>query len=643
MFSKHHQSPMKMGLFSFFALFVFCSVTGAQVPAAETLQSRAKNEKWSQQLQWHRLVQYEKNLFGDYKSSAEPGPFFLSKDGQKNPESELMATLAALLDEKVQVSSQDGKYKEPAACVFPARKKWLEKVSGHKFFSPPCERYERFLEILAPQSLTYVFSSYYLNNPASAFGHTFLRINKAPSSRDGERYELSDYGVGYAALKVSDNPFVYSFMGLSGLMPGSFDINPYYYKVREYNDFESRDLWEYDLDFSPEEVQMVVAYIWELLGAHFNYHYLSENCAYRILSIFEVARPSLNLTSIQKRQVMPADTVGTLYNVPGLITKIHYRPSVRALFEARYQTLKSEEKSRLYKFSRTSDLKELKDGLSKEDQRNVLDVAMDFLDYRYPKEILMKTGKYHLKKQVLAERAEVGGLTAPLKVPEPWSEAPHDAQGSRRWGLGAREWNRNKFYLLDMKLALHDLLDPKIGYPPHAEMTMGSFSASYNTDTHELALDRALIYEVVSLSPINDFNDSPSWRLKVSVDRGYENNCNELCRWTEISGGSGITKTFLGHLDLGVWMRATGMTSSDFTIESWRIGAGPSLMARWNYGMFALLAESYYRYDYKGINTEYRQHTVGMNLSFNKSLSLRVLGEDAQNKQRLDAKIFWYY
>ncbi|KYG65900.1 hypothetical protein AZI86_02160 [Bdellovibrio bacteriovorus] len=635
---------MEMGLFSFLTFFVFCSVATAQVPPpTESLITRAKNEKWAEHLQWHRLIQYEKNLLGGYKSSAEPGPFFLSPQGQKNPESELLATLAAFSDEKVLVSSQDSKYKEPAACVFPARKIWIEKISGHKFASPACERYERFIEILAPKSLTYVFSSYYLNNPASAFGHTFLRINKAPSARDGERYELSDYGVGYAAMKVSDNPLVYSFLGLSGLMPGTFDINPYYYKVREYNDFESRDLWEYDLDFNPEEVQMVVAYIWELLGAHFNYHYMSENCAYRILSIFEVARPSLDLTSKQKAQVMPADTVGTLNQVPGLITKIHYRPSVRALFETRYQTLNSEEKKRLYKFSRSNNLADLKDGLSKDEQRHTLDAAMDFLDYRYPKEILMKTGKFHLKKQVLAERAEVGGITPTLKVPEPWSEAPHDAQGSRRWGLGGREWNNQKYYLLDMKLALHDLLDPKIGYPPTAEMTMGSFSASYNLDNHEVALDRALIYEVVSLSPVNDFNDSPSWRLKVSVERGYENNCAGLCRWTEISGGSGMTRTFFGHLDLAIWLRATGMTSPDFAIETWRVGAGPSVMARWNHGKFSFLAESYYRYDYKGVDTEFRQNSVGVNLSLNKSFSIRLQGEDVQNTQRLDGKIFWYY
>lgn len=634
------KSSMKMGLFAFLTLLFFSSFSSAQTSG---ISFRATEQRWSQDQQWIRLVQYKKSLFGKYTSDAEAGNFFLAPDGKINPQTELLATIRALTDSNIKVKSQDGKYEEPAACVFPARKLWIEKMSGVKLPSPSCERYDRFLEILAPKSLTYVFSSYYLNNPASAFGHTFLRINKAPSAKDGERYELSDYGVGYAAMEVSDNPFVYSFLGLSGLMPGTFDINPYYYKVREYNDFESRDLWEYDLSFTPEEVQIAVAYIWELIGANFNYHYMSENCAYRILSIFEVARPGLELTNKLKSQVMPADTVATLYQSPGLITKIHYRPSVRAIFQTRYDQLDSESKKRIRAFSYDNSVENLKLDLNKEEQRKTLDAAMDYLDYQYPKEIMTKTGHYDLKKRVLMERAEVGGISPTLKTPEPWSEAPHDAQGSRRWGMGAREWNNEKYYLLDMKLSLHDLLDPKIGYPPTAEITMGAFSASYDLNSNELALDRALIYEVISLSPIDDFNHSPSWRLKVSVDRGYENNCAGLCRWTEVSGGSAVTKTYFHDLDLSLWLRATGLTSSDFVEDKWQIGAGPGISVRWNRGIFALMAESYYRYDYKGLNKEFRQNTLGMNLSLNKSFSLRLQGEDLQGVQRLDGKLFWYY
>lgn len=628
---------MKMGL------FLFTLTLTSMALATDDLTHRATTEKWADNIQWLRLLQYDKNLFGGYTSPAEAQGFFLHPNGKTDPALELQATIAYLQDPEKKIKSKDGQFQESGACVFPARKIWLEKISGKKLPKVPCERYERFLEILQPQSLTYVFSSYYLNNPASAFGHTFLRINKSASSRDGERYELSDYGVGYAAVKVSDNPFIYSFLGVSGLMPGTFDINPYYYKVREYNDFESRDLWEYDLDFSPEEVQLIVANIWELIGADFNYHYFKENCSYRILALLEAARPSLNLTEGLKSQVMPADTVQTLYKQPALVKNIHFRPSIRATFDTRYKKLGSTEQERIRKFALNESLPDLVQGLEVQQKRDTLDAAMDFLDFRYPKEILRKQGAYLFKKDILLARAELGGASEPLSVPAPWMEAPHDAQGSRRLGVGYREWNSERTYLLDAKLSLHDLLDPKKGYPPTAEITMGAFSFSFNPDTDEVALDKVTVYEVISLSPVDAFNKGFSWRLKVAVERGYENGCLHLCRWTELSGGSGVTKSYWNNLDLSLWLRATGQTSTDFAEDTWKIGAGPGVSARWNHDWFALFAESYYRYDYKGIEHEFRQNTIGVNFSLHKSLSLRLTGEDTNSVQRGEARLLYYY
>ena len=45
-----------------------------------------------------------------------------------------------------------------------------------------------------------VFSSYYLNNPASAFGHTFLRLNREEVASGGERLDLIDQAVDFAAI-----------------------------------------------------------------------------------------------------------------------------------------------------------------------------------------------------------------------------------------------------------------------------------------------------------------------------------------------------------------------------------------------------------------------------------------------------------
>ena len=635
-------------IFIGFLITLICSLSWAltnnvSVTSATKLIQRAEQERWFEEQQWLRLGQYKKQWFGGYRSATDSEKFFLHPEGETRPDLELLATLQSLLDNTRLIQSRDGRFSEPVACVFPARKIWLEKKIGFLLPSPDCERFERFREVLQPQSLTYVFSSYYLNNPASAFGHTFLRINKSPASQDGQRYELADYGVGYAAVQISDNPLVYSFLGVSGLMPGAFDINPYYFKVREYNDFESRDLWEYDLNLSSDEVEMVVATIWELIDINFNYHYFSENCSYRILSILETAKPSLDLTSQLKSQVMPADTVQTLNENPSLISRISYRPSVRATFEHRYKSLTEEEQNRLRKFSRNERLTELTEGLPEVSKKNVLDTAIDYLDYRYPKEILRKEGKYSFKKEVLAERASLKITSDFLTVPPPLVEAPHEAHGSRRWGLGQRERNNQSSFLFEAKLSLHDLLDPKYGYPPTAQITMGHLGLSWAEQTNELTLDKFIVYEVISLAPLDDFKDASSWRLKFAIERGYESNCSGQCRWIELSGGSGLTKTFWSNLEASFWMRLTTQSSPDFIDKNWNIGAGPGASLRWNIDRWALFADLFYRLDYQAVVNENRHYKVGINWSFNKSLGLRLNAESMNSIQGADLLAFYYY
>jgi hypothetical protein len=42
---------------------------------------------------------------------------------------------------------------------------------------------------------------------------------------------------------------------LNRAISGEYSLMPYYRKVKEYGDFESRDLWEYELNLSPEETR----------------------------------------------------------------------------------------------------------------------------------------------------------------------------------------------------------------------------------------------------------------------------------------------------------------------------------------------------------------------------------------------------
>jgi len=271
----------------------------------------------SEQRQWHKLLHYTLGVLGEgflgggYESEADGVGFFLSPDGKRDPQAELDATLRAFFL-PLRAVSETGDANEHPLCRFPARFLFLREtlaIDASRLPVQRCPKAESFLAELDPGSLTLIFSAYYLNNPASAFGHTFLRLNKQHSLAVGERRELLDYGIDYSADVDTDNAIIYAFKGIVGLFPGTFKRVPYYYKVRTYNDYESRDLWEYELSLGPKQLLMLSAHLWELGHTYFAYYYLTENCSYHVLSLIEVADPSLHLLEGISAPVIPADTV----------------------------------------------------------------------------------------------------------------------------------------------------------------------------------------------------------------------------------------------------------------------------------------------------------------------------------------------
>ena len=255
------------------------------------LKASAKAQRLVEAPGWRKLVHYRKTIFG--WSSEAHRSFFLSPRGGSDPEAELEATLAGFFAEPPPIPEV-----QHPQCQFPARFAWLHGKLGFDFARLPvqrCPRFEEFWERVSARAATLVFSSYFLNSPASAFGHTLLRLDKSDGAREGRRLELLDYGVTYAATVDTTNALVYAVKGLFGLFPGQFSSYPYYYKVREYNDYESRDLWEYDLALTPQQVSLLIAHLWELGSTSFDYYYISRNCSYHLLGALEAAAPELDL------------------------------------------------------------------------------------------------------------------------------------------------------------------------------------------------------------------------------------------------------------------------------------------------------------------------------------------------------------
>lgn len=509
---------------------------------AEALIVRAHRLGLARDPHWLRLGHWRKFPLTGYRSEAAGRDFFVDPQGRTDPAAELDADLRAFFGATQQPPDEVARGLMPAVCRFPARVAVLQQKLG---FDPdrldvkPCPRLDEYWERVQPEAVSLIFSAYYLNNPASMFGHTFLRVRKRGSAVDRQKRELLDSAIDYAADPDTNNPVLYAVKGLFGFFPGTFRLRPYFYKVREYNDFESRDLFEYDLALTQSEVVLLAAHVFELGSTHFAYYYADENCSYHILAALEAAAPRLTLLDHLGTPVVPIDTVKALYANPGLVRELHYRPSATTQFKARVAGMPRDQRALVESLARDANTP-LPAGLSEEERIHVLDAGADLVDVRYAKELPFNPGGEgaRIKQRVLERRAALQLPSEPLRVVPP-EHLPHDTHGSARLSSGAL-WSdtESSAATLGAYVALHSLDDPLGGYPDLSQIEFFPVELRVLGRDATVQLEQLYFVDALSLHGMTSFDYGISWKVRGGVERIRDAGCGS-CLAGVLALGSG--------------------------------------------------------------------------------------------------------
>jgi hypothetical protein len=484
--------------------------------------------------EWHLLLHYRENLLGGHTSEQDDPGFFMSPSGKTNPQAELDATLKQFFSDELV-----GRSKQPAQCAFVARYTWLkQRLAFDETRLPPmaCERFERWFTDFEAQSITLIFPSAFLNNPASMFGHTLLRVDQRGQT-DSTR--ILAYTINYAADVPPDAGIAYPIQGIFGWYRGYFSTIPYYLKVQEYRDIENRDIWEYRLNFTEYQVRRLLMHAWELGNASFDYFFFKENCSYHLLALLDYADPTLHLTDEFLLWTVPADTVRLVASKPGLVSGIAYRPSRSNVIRRKREYLPASERELAHRI--TQDLNELTSPdfvqLGPPRQAFLLDLASDYLRYRIDTTDSPPPELKERNRAVLTARSQ-------LRIPSqeftvlPFAKQPELGHRTSRASLGAGWRNNDTFEEQTIRAGYHDLLDPEIGYTPNAQIEIASVTMrTYNRD-NQTRLERATLANVVSLSPMDSIFKAPSWKINVGMNTIRYNGC-QLCSNGVASGGIG--------------------------------------------------------------------------------------------------------
>lgn len=536
---------MRLSLFASL-LFFFAVCPGLATAAGDAgylaqLQHQARDAGLADDPYWHRLLHYRGNrLLPGYASTIDSEIFFNATTGPHDAQAELDATLARFFSDETVMD-------EPAQCRFRARYQWLRERLQFDTARLPvqaCPLFDEWMRNLDTEAIAAVFAANDLNSPATMYGHSLLRLDRRGQGPDDR---LLAYAVNYAAsIAQGENMLTYTVLGISGGFAGQYSVYRYHEKVRQYARINNRDLWEYPLKLSEDEVQHVLWHLWEMRGVGSEYYFFTENCSYMLLALLQTARPGLYLTKDfdwPGLYVMPVDTLRTLHEA-GMLDKATFRPSLARRLQFQMKQLTAGQAA--WVNTATDQGVDLDDPRYRDaaprDQARMLETAHDRLYFRFTEEKVKREQALAATRTLLTTRstldvaADFPSVPTPATPPERGHETSRFSGGWRYDGTAD-----SSAAVLRFRGAYHDRLDPPAGYLAGGELEF--FDLGVLARAGKLRFSDLQLVNVQAVSPWDRTFKPLSWQVSGGL-RHYGLDAlradPQLRTGAYVDGGAGI-------------------------------------------------------------------------------------------------------
>ncbi len=510
------------------------------------------------------------------KSEVTYSGYFLSENGKNNLKEELKADISALF-----MPAQDN---QSIRCKFPARSQWLMQKVGIQENELPqvkCSEFENWIGQIKPHKATLIYATDFMGNPSSMFGHTLLRLDP----KDQQQLNLVSYAVNYAATVAGNDNWSYAWKGLTGQYPGEYSLMPYYRKVKEYGDFESRDLWEYELNLSPEETRFLVSHIWEMQHVSFPYYFVSDNCAYRLLGLVDLVKSESNLQEKFTYASIPMETIKSMQQ-QGLTKAPVYRPALETqlLAQAHQHGASLAKVAHQIAMLPIQQSSQILKSFTEQDQAKILEMAYDDLYLQFIGRKVEESIAQPQLRQLLALRSQID-LDKQRQEPKRPAKEPTQGHNARNLSVKAGEVQGDKFIELGHRQAYHDLIDPQGGYRAGTQLLFLNGNAQWRDD--HLKLERLDLLEVNSYNPIQPFKTPLSWgfnlgwRQEAIHDGSFIEDKQHGVASFNAQVGYSLADYGRKHICYGQ-VQTYVQTGSNLD-KGWRVGMGPTLgcMNQW--------------------------------------------------------------
>lgn len=589
---------------------------------------------------WLALNYYVKGWNGHYISDIQNDDFFLAKNGRVDPESELIAFKKLMSDYKNKNLHAD------TLCQFPARMTFLQQEDPEfkSFIRPVCKAYEEANHPDQISSVSVVFASGYFDNPSSYYGHTMLKFNYGSYLYDQANIDAS---LNYGANNTDEplNP-MYVLRGLFGGYDGSYKRNNELINSYQYTNVQVRDLWEYELNLTPEQQRFVVEHSWESARAQFKYYFFNDNCAHRMALLIEQATDT-KISHSSGFWLIPSQIIRQLKGKKhNLLKAKHYIPSLKTQFSQQYSLLSDVQKNAFVTYIRMS-VEEQQQAIQKIDT-HILGLLLDYYTLELAK-LAEKPDKKEKIKQAHQHRAillsRIYALPADDVSIASASPKQHrsliDARPPSAIYLESGFKDSSAVSQFTYRAANHDLLDTPIDGQEISRFLMGGFQLEQN-EHQDIKLNKVTLLDIMNLNsnplPMSVTKEY-SWGLRIDYAPRDEfcHDCKSVGIESRIGSSSRITQDLLLYGLTGARVHTLEQDIDSYANMTATIGAINTINDK-----LALHLQSTYRLDLFNHEDDLTE-TIETRYKLTDRLDLRVSVATNNSETKTLAGIGWFF
>lgn len=397
-------------------------------------------------------------------------------------------------------------------CYHPAKYLFLKKhlkLSDNVNLNE-CEDYRQFKTKFKFNDLYIAYASNLIGSPVSAFGHLFLVMKRR------EEFNYDDYVIQFnAETSVKDGFISYAFKGLTGGYRGYFYNIPLFEKIYEYTRTEQRNIYLSKLGLDKTQKEFLLAMLFELQSASFEYHFLNYNCSsYIDVVLANVIGKTINSNYLYS---LPSEIFIKYSNTK----KIKKLPSVFSLIQILERELSLKKNQ------------ELKEELAS--NKSVTD------SYVKSKKLLYHYNDY----MFLAENNSMVERMTSESIPEEYLKTINQTKevpssGSEFSFFFHIEDNKDEFASLQFRPALNDLQDNNYNYDQYVATEIINTRINYKEDKFEVEK-----FDLISTSQMQHYSSVYS-NLSHKSYLGFNRDYSEALNFNAFYG-KGFSLFYKGH------------------------------------------------------------------------------------------------